>query len=290
MTTDNQDYFITLVLLCSYGLFIQTRPSEPYKTNYLTDPEWKNLTTNSVYDEIFPIWPYSSFALSIPIFLLTDYLKYKPVIILEGIAYIITWSLLIWADGVKWMQVMEFMFGVCTATEVAYYTYIYAKVSADKYKQVSSYTRSAYLFGRFACGILSQILISYHILDYGQLNYISLVNISIAFIVSLFLPRVDESIYFHGSHRISTTASEKQQQHPYQGLWTDLKKAYSKRSVVSWSVWVVLATCGYYQIGNYIQSLWLDIIPGKTKIEFIIVCKNGIFQLTEKSFHLTKKS
>ena len=268
MTKDNQDYFITLVLLCSYGLFIQTRPSEPYKTNYLTDPQWKNLTTNSVYDEVFPVWPYSSFALSIPIFLLTDYLKYKPVIILEGVAYIITWSLLIWADGVKWMQVMEFMFGVCTATEVAYYTYIYAKVSPEKYKQVSSYTRSAYLFGRFACGILSQLLISYHILDYGQLNYISLVNISIAFIVSLFLPRVDKSIYFHGRH--NSTASKKQQQHPYQGLWTDLKKAYSKKSVVTWSIWVALATCGYYQIGNYIQSLWLEIIPSK----FIIYAKN----------------
>ena len=267
MSKNNQDYFITLILLCSYGFFAQTRPSEPYKIDYLTDPQFKNLTTNSVYDEVLPIWPYSSFALSIPIFLLTDYLKYKPVIILESVAYIITWSLLIWADGVKWMDVMEFMFGACTATEVAYYTYIYAKVSVDKYKQVSSYTRSAYLFGRFSCGILSQVLISYHILDYGQLNHFSLVNICIAFIVSLFLPKVDASIYFHGNNIV---ANEKLQHHWYEGLWADLKKAYSEKSVVTWSIWVALATCGYYQIGNYIQSLWLDIIPSESKIESLI--------------------
>ena len=267
MSKNNQDYFITLILLCSYGFFTQTRPSEPYKIDYLTDPQFKNLTTNSVYDEVLPIWPYSSFALSIPIFLLTDYLKYKPVIILESVAYIITWSLLIWADGVKWMEVMEFMFGVCTATEVAYYTYIYAKVSVDKYKQVSSYTRSAYLFGRFSCGILSQVLISYHILDYGQLNHFSLVNICIAFIVSLLLPKVDASIYFHGNNIV---ANEKLQRHWYEGLWADLKKAYSEKSVVTWSIWVALATCGYYQIGNYIQSLWLDIIPSESKIESLI--------------------
>ena len=43
MSKNNQDYFITLILLCSYGFFAQTRPSEPYKIDYLTDPQFKNL-------------------------------------------------------------------------------------------------------------------------------------------------------------------------------------------------------------------------------------------------------
>lgn len=76
------------------------------------------------------MWSYSSFALLIPVFLLTDLLKYKPMIIFEGMAYVITWVLLLWANGVLAMQMMQFVYGVATSTEVAYYTYIYAKVIA----------------------------------------------------------------------------------------------------------------------------------------------------------------
>ena len=247
----HREYVVTLILLCIYGLFKETRPSEPYLTDFLVGEQWKNITRQAVYDEVYPIWSYSCFILSIPIFLLTDYLRYKPIIIFEGVAYIVTWSLLLWADGVKWMQAMEFMFGICTATEVAYYTYIYAKVSEDRYKEVSSYTRSTLLIGRFSCGILSQLLTTYRILDYGQLNYVSFVNVTIAFVVSLFLPQVDKSIYFHGT------------KHPFQRLGRDLKEAYSNPYVVKWSIWVAFATCGYFQIGNYIQGLWLDISPSK---------------------------
>ena len=66
-------------------------------------------------------------------FLLTDLLKYKPMIVFEALAYVVTWILLIWANGVAAMQAMEFTYGVATSTEVAYYTYIYAKVLASSY-------------------------------------------------------------------------------------------------------------------------------------------------------------
>ena len=258
MDQEKNGYTVTLILLCTYGLFKETRPSEPYVTDFLTGHQWKNLTMESVTDHIYPIWPYSCFVLSIPIFLLTDFLRYKPVIIFEGFAYVVTWALLVWADGIKWMQFMELMFGICTSTEVAYYTYIYAKVSEDKYKQVSSYTRSTLLIGRFSGCVLSQLLTSFHILDYGKLNYISLVNVTIAFVISIFLPKVDTSIYFH-----STTD-------PFKRLWKDLKESFSNPTIIKWSIWVSLATCGYLQIGNYIQSLWLDILPSNIFFQLLI--------------------
>ena len=40
-------------------------------------PQWKNLTKESLYDEVYPVWPYSYFGLLVPVFLLTDYLQYK---------------------------------------------------------------------------------------------------------------------------------------------------------------------------------------------------------------------
>ena len=45
-----------------------------------------------------------------------------------ALAYIGTWCLLLWGRTLLSMQFMQFVYGVATSTEVAYYTYIYAKV------------------------------------------------------------------------------------------------------------------------------------------------------------------
>lgn len=69
---------------------------------------------------------------------------------------------------------MEVFYGFFMAAEVAYYTYIYAQVDKEHYQQVTSHTRTAYLFGRALSGIVSQALVSSGTLDYYQLNFISL--------------------------------------------------------------------------------------------------------------------
>lgn len=59
------------------------------------------------------------------------------------------------------------------ATEVAYYTYIYAKVDKEHYQLVTSHTRAAILGGRALSGVLAQILVSSDTMNYRDLNYIS---------------------------------------------------------------------------------------------------------------------
>ena len=102
-----EEYHVTLSLLCLYGFFKELRPSEPYLTDYLTGPQYKNISQEDVYDQVYPVWPYSYFALLVPVFLLTDLLRYKLVIIFEIWAYWVTWALLIWAQGVAWMKLMQ---------------------------------------------------------------------------------------------------------------------------------------------------------------------------------------
>ena len=92
---------------------------------------------------------------------------------------------------------MQFTYGIACSTEVAYYTYIYAKVPTKKFQVVTSYTRTAILAGRFISGALAQILISTHLMTYRSLNYFSLATVSIAFIIATLLPAVKTSIYFH---------------------------------------------------------------------------------------------
>ena len=78
---------------------------------------------------ILLIQVFSYFFLLIPVFVLTDYLRYKPVLCVEGLSYMVTWVLLLWARGIPAMQVMQVVYGVALSTEVAYYTYIYSQVS-----------------------------------------------------------------------------------------------------------------------------------------------------------------
>ncbi|KAK3870342.1 hypothetical protein Pcinc_024420 [Petrolisthes cinctipes] len=266
----------TSLLLCLYGFFKELRPSEPFLTNYLIGPQ-HNLTESEVYYEIYPVWTYSFFANLIVVFLITDLLRYKPVIVFEGISYVVTWCLLLWARGVGAMQFMEFMYGIATSTEVAYYTYIYAKVAPKFFQRVTSYTRAAILAGRFMAGVLAQVLTTTKLMDYHTLNYISLANVSVSLFIACLLPPVPFSIYFHRQQYIVPTSEEERSTHLTQDenkqrwtenmkkvpglLWEDFKLAYSNKYLVKWSVWWAFATCGNYQVGNFIQTLWQELAP-----------------------------
>ncbi|XP_070538092.1 thiamine transporter 2-like [Ptychodera flava] len=193
---------LATTLVCLYGFFKEMRPSEPFLAPYLRTE--KNLTQEEVTNQVFPVWTYSYLSALVFVFLLTDYLRYKPVIIFESLTYIGTWLLLLFGQGLQTMQLMQFLYGMATATEIAYYSYIYAVVPADQYRKVTSYTRTAILTGDFVAGALGQILISCKVLTYYQLNIISLSSVCVAFVLSIFLPTAKKSIYFHKDSNASS--------------------------------------------------------------------------------------
>ncbi|XP_039383365.1 thiamine transporter 1 isoform X3 [Mauremys reevesii] len=137
-------WVLPTALLCLYGFFASLRPSEPFLTRYLLGPD-KNLTETQVFNEIYPVWTYSYLVLLFPVFLATDYLRYKPVILLQGLSLIVTWFMLLYAQGLLAIQFLEFFYGLVTATEIAYYSYIYSIVDLNLYQKVTSYCRSATL-------------------------------------------------------------------------------------------------------------------------------------------------
>ncbi|XP_068809781.1 thiamine transporter 2-like isoform X2 [Struthio camelus] len=184
------------LILCANGFFSTMRPSEPFLTPYLTGPD-KNLTIEEVTNQIFPVWTYSYLALLFPVFLITDYARYKPIIILQGVSFIITWLLLLFAHGVVAMQVVEFFYGMVTATEVAYYAYIYSVVSTEHYQKATSYCRSITLAAATVAAVLGQLLVSLAHVSYFHLNAITLASLSLAFACSFFLPTPQKSMFFH---------------------------------------------------------------------------------------------
>ncbi|XP_075013729.1 thiamine transporter 2-like [Calonectris borealis] len=286
--------FPTLIL-CLYGFFYMMKPSEPFLTPYLTGPD-KNLTIDEVTNQIFPVWTYSYLAVLFPVFLITDYVRYKPVLLLQGISFIVTWLLLLFAQGLMAMQVVEFFYGMVTATEVAYYAYIYSVVSTDHYQRVTSYCRSITLVAATVAAVLGQLLVSLADVSYFHLNAITLASVSLAFVCSFFLPMPQKSMFFHrkdvsealpGPDKVVATVSSdgpsscqedkgsvsadrgptpeqqadnaKPQNHVLRvlvQLSKDLRDCYSSRKLLYWSLWWALATAGFNQVLNYIQVLW----------------------------------
>ncbi|XP_029883466.1 thiamine transporter 2 isoform X2 [Aquila chrysaetos chrysaetos] len=283
------------LIICANGFFSTMRPSEPFLTPYLTGPE-KNLTIEEVTNQIFPVWTYSYLALLFPVFLITDYVRYKPVLLLQGVSFIVTWLLLLFAHGVVAMQAVEFFYGMVTATEVAYYAYIYSVVSTDHYQRVTSYCRSITLVAATVAAVLGQLLVSLADVSYFHLNAITLASVSLAFVCSFFLPMPQKSMFFHrkdvtetlpgpdkvvatvGSDRPASCqednssvsadrgpAPEPQADNPKPQnhklsvlvqLSKDLRACYSSRKLLYWSLWWALATAGFNQVLNYIQVLW----------------------------------
>ncbi|NWV44571.1 S19A3 protein, partial [Grantiella picta] len=249
-----------------------------------------------VTNQIFPVWTYSYLALLFPVFLFTDYVRYKPVLLLQGISLIVTWLLLLFAHGVVAMQVVEFFYGMVTATEVAYYAYIYSVVSSQHYQRVTSYCRSVTLVAATVAAVLGQLLVSLANVSYFYLNAITLASVSLAFLCSLLLPMPQKSMFFHrkdasqppaepdkavapGTSRRPSSCREEescdaaaggsspQQQagnaRPHSPtlrvllqLSKDLRDCYSSRKLLYWSLWWALATAGFNQVVNYVQVLW----------------------------------
>lgn len=190
------DSAMSLWCLCMLGFFKEFRPSQSFLTPYLEGPRM-NFTQNEVNQEIFPIGTYSTLLLLIVVFLITDILCFKPVIIVHCVAGLISYSLITFGTSKFQVQAAEVAYGLFMASEVAYFTYMYASCERELYQKVTSYTRIALQLGRLGSDSLGQLLISCQLLDLHQLNFLTLGGLFFSCIFAFLLPSVHRSLYFH---------------------------------------------------------------------------------------------
>ncbi|XP_052131763.1 thiamine transporter 1 isoform X3 [Frankliniella occidentalis] len=191
--------------LCILGFFKEFRPSESFLTQYLVG-SWKKLTQEEVNQEIYPIGTYSTLVLLIVVFLITDVVCYKPIIIVHSLAGVACYCLITFGTSKDFVQAAEVFYGLFLASEVAYSTYMYASCEKDLYQKVTSYTRIALQTGRLVSGSVAQFLISCNVLDLHELNYLSLTGLGIAALFGCMLPSTSKSLYFHriGSEKVDS--------------------------------------------------------------------------------------
>ncbi|XP_058811529.1 folate transporter 1-like [Topomyia yanbarensis] len=254
------------LILCIFGFLKEFRPSEPFIFEFLTGP-WHNATIEQVVQDVFPIGTYSYMAQLVVVFLITDYFRYKPLIIVAGLAGTLVWSMFVWCgSSLRALQVLEVFYGTYMAAEIAYWTYIYAKVDRKHYQKVTSHIRSATQAGRFLAATTSQTVIYYGVTDYLGLNYIALGAQLATTVWAFMLPPVPESMYFHRQEPVTDEESDLSPTPKNTAnstcsrasslLWYHFKSAYTSFTVIRFSLWYSLAVCLYYQITSYVQALW----------------------------------
>uniref|UniRef100_A0A8D0A6L5 Solute carrier family 19 member 3b n=1 Tax=Sander lucioperca TaxID=283035 RepID=A0A8D0A6L5_SANLU len=264
-------------VLSLYGFFANCRVAEPFLTPYLIGPH-KNIS-GEVTNYLFPIWTYSYLAFLFPVFLLTDFLRHKPLIVVQGLFLVTNYVLLCFAPGLPAMIFLQINYAVVTSTEVAYFSYIYSVIPVENYQRATGYLRSAMLTGYTFGASLGQVLVSLAGVDYFYINAITLGMVSMAFLISFWLPMPQRSLFFKGI-KAAAVGSQSQQEGPLgvdvpeepvvaedeagHLLWQSFRESYSSRDLIYWSVWWALATAGYVQVFNYIQLMWDHIEPSAT--------------------------
>lgn len=241
-------------------------------------------------NEITPVLTYSYMAVLIPAFLLTDLLRYKPVLIIQGVSQVVIWVILLLGTTLLEMQLMEFCYGITMACRVAYSSYIFSLVSPSLYQRVAGYSRSSVLLGVFTSSVLGQLCMSVGNVSFYTLNAISLGFVSFGLLLTLCLPWPKRSLFFNRmwnqeQRELAAAAaaeSELDKMNPKEGglssaappcsasRWRDsamVQMLLEVRNVVKrpnlrlWSLWWVFNSTGYYLVLFYVHILWNKVYP-----------------------------
>ncbi|XP_018916974.2 thiamine transporter 2 [Bemisia tabaci] len=285
-----QEYAKICLLVSVFAAVREFRPIEPFFTAFLTSPA-ANLTNQDVREQVYPYGTYSCLAQVIVVFLVTDYLRYKPMIVLGSVAGCSLYALLLEHPPLWRIKISQLLFGLFSAAHVAYFSYMYARIEDKRlYQKVTGYARASLLVGKFLNGLVAQLCISYGILQYEQLLYLSIAGTVVTLLISLFFPPVKHSTYFHkkkfktdqkvdydvirgnsdsrapddvqdaydtgdNSHRESLTECTKNDS-VTSHLWHDFKTAFSNPIVIKWASWLVFAKGCHFLVLTYNQILW----------------------------------
>ncbi|XP_026157794.1 reduced folate transporter [Mastacembelus armatus] len=281
-----------VIFLCFYGFMSSIKPGEPFITPYLLSPE-KNFTREQVTNEITPVLTYSYMAVLVPAFLLTDLLRYKPVLIIQGISQVVIWLILLLGTNLIEMQFMEFFYGITMACRVAYSSYIFSLVSPVLYQRVAGYSRSSVLLGVFTSSVLGQLCISLGNMRFYTLSAVSLGFVSFGLLLAMWLPWPKRSMFFNRMKNqeqrelaaTGATKSELDQMNPKASrlpppastcsasCWKDsvlvqmlleVRNLVRRPNLRLWSLWWVFNSTGYYLVLFYVHILWNKVTDNKT--------------------------
>lgn len=234
-------------------------------------------------NEITPVLTYSYMAVLVPAFLLTDLLRYKPVLIVQGVCYVVIWVLMLLGASLLQMQLMEFFYGVTMACRVAYSSYIFSLVSPVLYQRVAGYSRCSVLLGVFTSSVLGQLCVSSGNVTYYVLDAVSLGFASFGLLLALCLPWPKRSLFFNRAQNRerkelmaaarpeadkprppekAARSSERWKDSVFVQMLLEVKNVVRSPSLRLWSLWWIFNSTGYYLVLFYVHILWSKVGAG----------------------------
>ncbi|KAI4502894.1 hypothetical protein M0802_001938 [Mischocyttarus mexicanus] len=211
------------LILCMFGMLTNFRPSESFITDYLTGP-WKNFT-------------------------ITEFLV------------LLHFFVLILAKTIPVVQITEFFYGLFLSSEVAYYTYIYAKVDKKHYQEASDLQH----YGHFFLPSVGQS-IYFHSIIYNQNIQSTSTNNAKSLENDNFHEINLEKTCVNNPREINVISRSSKVKRACELLWKHFLNAYTNSDVVKWSMWWALSTCGYLQITSYAQLVWQTTVQSYDEI------------------------
>ncbi|KAL1448949.1 hypothetical protein WDU94_000197, partial [Cyamophila willieti] len=107
------------VLVCVFAILREFHPIESYFVKYLEllNPSF---TKDVIKTSIYPVGTYSSLLLMVITFLITDYTRYKPIVVLDVLAGLLSYVLIVERPSMPIMWVQQVCIGFYHAGEVSY--------------------------------------------------------------------------------------------------------------------------------------------------------------------------
>lgn len=155
-------------------------------------------------------------------------------------------------------------------------------VDLNKYRKATSYIRSVQLLGYSVGSVLGQLLFSLELLSYNDTLVLTLILIAIALLVSFFLPMPQRSMFFHRKRKLTGNfqGDESSEESEEAGVKTeedqelaeeqtcgkvllqmirDFRDCFASKQLRYWSLWWVMASCGFSQTVSFIQVSYINV-------------------------------
>uniref|UniRef100_A0A0N5B3L7 MFS domain-containing protein n=1 Tax=Strongyloides papillosus TaxID=174720 RepID=A0A0N5B3L7_STREA len=262
-----------IIFLCLYGFFKEFRPITPFLTPFLIS-EKKGFTKNEVYESVYPLWAYAHFVFSIPIVFFTDYLNFKPILLIESLSLIATGFLLTFGRSLFSIQMTQITYGCATASEIAFMSYLYTIVHENEIVFVTGLIRGVILLSKCLCTSVSQLGISLKWFNLTFINETTLVMsiLALPFVILAIFPKMclknDSNKNIHNDIEERKTLkncekindNEKGRRMRTLNFIERIKHVKDNLSdpilLLVWSSWWIITSALIFQMYNYIQVHW----------------------------------
>jgi len=270
------------IMVTAFTFFLQIRPLDSFLTAYLTGPN-VNATLNEVTDVFTPIKLYTSVVSTFLVFLLADYLRYKPLVVFNGMVGMATYLCLIGKPSIFSVKLSEVFGSLVLSCEWTYYGYLFARIKDKNHYQIATgCVKAGALSGQFISGLFGQLVTYLNNSDYNTLPYYSIIGVTIATALAIMFPPIKRKIgYFHADNTLPITVDEKANlfskhvicnsdlpkystfavkkenvdckpatkiKSPFACIYENFKNSYANPVILRWSLWHVLGLTGYIQV------------------------------------------